>query len=54
MDIKNLTNIFITFANRKLLEFFGIIFVIMGILLFIALISYSPNDPNFIFRVPQK
>ena len=27
----------------------GISVIILGILLFVSLISYSPNDPNFIF-----
>ena len=54
MDIKNLTNTFISFTTRRLLEIFGIIFILLGILLFIALISYSPNDPNFIFPSTTK
>ena len=54
MDIKNLTNTFISFTTRRLLEIFGIIFILLGILLLIALISYSPNDPNFIFPSTTK
>ena len=54
MDIKNLANTFINFITRKLLEIFGIIFILLGILLLIALISYSPNDPNFIFPSTTK
>ena len=49
MDIKNLANAFISFTTKRLLEIFGIIFILFGILLLIALVSYSPNDPNFIF-----
>ena len=49
MDIKNLANTFINFITRRLLEIFGIFFILLGILLLIALVSYSPNDPNFIF-----
>ena len=49
MDIKNLANAFISFTTKRLLEIFGIIFILLGILLLIALVSYSPNDPNFIF-----
>ena len=54
MDIKNLANTFISFTTRRLLEIFGIIFILLGILLLIALISYSPNDPNFIFPSTTK
>jgi len=54
MDIKNLANTFINFTTRRLLEIFGIIFILLGILLLIALISYSPNDPNFIFPSTTK
>ena len=49
MDIKNLANSFISFTAKRLLEIFGIIFILLGVLLLIALVSYSPNDPNFIF-----
>ena len=36
-------------AIRRLAEILGIIVFISGILLFVALITYSPADPNFIF-----
>ncbi|WP_440931597.1 DNA translocase FtsK [Candidatus Pelagibacter sp.] len=49
MDIKNLTAVTINFISKRLLEIFGIIFTLSGVLLLIALISYSPEDPNFIF-----
>ena len=49
MNIKNVTNIFINFVIKRLVEVFGIIFSLFGIILLIALISYSPEDPNFIF-----
>ena len=49
MDIKKLTNTAITFAIKRLLEITGIVISSFGILLFVALISYSPTDPNFIF-----
>ncbi|AFS48130.1 FtsK/SpoIIIE family protein,FtsK family protein [alpha proteobacterium HIMB5] len=54
MDIKNLANTFISFTTRRLLEIFGIVFILLGILLLIALLSYSPNDPNFIFPSTTK
>tara|TARA_B100001741_G_scaffold102548_1_gene84373 strand:+ start:5343 stop:7430 length:2088 start_codon:yes stop_codon:yes gene_type:complete len=49
MNIKKIANITLEFTINRLIEIFGIIILSFGILLFIALISYSPNDPNFIF-----
>ena len=49
MNIKKLGNSLITFTINRLIEILGILVSVFGILLFIALISYSPNDPNFIF-----
>ena len=50
MNIKKIANITLEFTINRLIEIFGIIILSFGILLFIALISYSPNDPNFIFE----
>ena len=49
MDIKKLANSVLIFTIKKLIEISGIIISIIGIILFVALISYSPTDPNFIF-----
>ena len=49
MDIKKLSNTAINFIIKRLIEVFGIFVLLFGILIFIALISYSPQDPNFIF-----
>ena len=49
MDIKRLGNSILIFVTRRLIEISGIVISILGILLFISLISYSPEDPNFIF-----
>ncbi len=49
MDIKKLANSVFIFTVNRLIEIFGIIISVVGILLFISLISYSPADPNFIF-----
>ena len=49
MDIKKLANSILIFIIRRLIEIFGIFLSILGILLLISLISYSPEDPNFIF-----
>ena len=49
MDIKKITNTLLIFIVRRLIEISGILVSILGIFIFISLISYSPNDPNFIF-----
>ncbi len=49
MNIKKITNFLISFTIKKLIEITGITISIIGFLLLIALISFSPNDPNFIF-----
>ena len=49
MNIKKTANLLLNFAIKRLSEIFGIIIFSVGILLLIALLSYSPEDPNFIF-----
>ena len=49
MNIKNIANNILIFLIKRLIEIFGIIISLIGILLLISLISYSPSDPNFIF-----
>ena len=49
MNIKKLSNTALTFITNRLIEIFGVSVLLMGILILIALISYSPEDPNFIF-----
>ena len=49
MDVKKLANSAITFVFKRLIEIMGITVSMLGILLLISLISYSPSDPNFIF-----
>ena len=49
MNIKKIGNSLLAFTINRLIEILGIFVSLFGILLFIALISYSPNDPNFIF-----
>ena len=49
MDIKKLANSIFIFVIRRLIEISGILISIFGILLLLSLITYSPNDPNFIF-----
>ncbi len=49
MDIKKITNSISIFIIKRLLEITGFFVSILGILLIIALITHSPEDPNFIF-----
>ena len=49
MDIKKLSNKVLTFLIKRLIEIFGILVILCGVLMLTALISYSPEDPNFIF-----
>ena len=49
MDIKKIGNSVLIFITKRLIEISGVIITILGILLFLALISYPPEDPNFIF-----
>ena len=49
MEIKKLGNSLLIFITKRVIEIAGIIITILGIFLFLALISYSPDDPNFIF-----
>tara|TARA_B100001094_G_scaffold67460_2_gene63640 strand:+ start:2241 stop:4325 length:2085 start_codon:yes stop_codon:yes gene_type:complete len=49
MNIKKTANLLINFTIKRLAEIFGIIISIAGIMLLIALITYSPEDPNFVF-----
>jgi len=48
MNIKKTADLLINFAIKRLAEI-GITFFIAGIMLLLALASYSPEDPNFIF-----
>ena len=49
MEIKKLAKNALNFSINKVIEIFGIGVSIIGILLLISLISFSPDDPNFIF-----
>ena len=49
MNIKKIANSALLFFIKRLIEILGFIVLLFGILLFIALITYSPSDPNFIF-----
>jgi S-DNA-T family DNA segregation ATPase FtsK/SpoIIIE len=49
MNIKKTADLVINFTINRLAEILGIIIFISGVMLLIALSSYSPEDPNFIF-----
>ena len=49
MNIKKTANLLLNFAIKRLAEIFGIIIFISGTFLLVSLITYSPEDPNFIF-----
>ena len=49
MNIKKLGNSVLIFIAKRLIEILGIMILILGFLLLISLLSYSPDDPNFIF-----
>ena len=49
MDIKKTANFLLNFSIRRLSEIFGILVFVAGTILLISLITYYPDDPNFIF-----
>ena len=49
MNIKKTANLLINFTIKRISEIIGIIIFASGILLITALLTYSPEDPNFIF-----
>ena len=49
MDIRKTANLLLNFTIKRLAEIFGILIFISGLLLLIALLTYVPEDPNFIF-----
>jgi S-DNA-T family DNA segregation ATPase FtsK/SpoIIIE len=52
MNIKKTANLLLNFTIRRLTEVFGVLISLIGGMLLLALITYSPDDPNFIF--PKK
>ena len=49
MDIKSIGRKTLDFTIKRLVEIMGIFLIIVSVLLFVALLSYSPEDPNFVF-----
>ena len=49
MKLKILANNIINFSINRIIEILGMVILIAGALLFSSLITFSPDDPNFIF-----
>ena len=49
MKLKIIANNVINFSINRIIEIVGVAILIIGVLLLASLISFSPNDPNFIF-----
>jgi S-DNA-T family DNA segregation ATPase FtsK/SpoIIIE len=49
MNIKKIASNTLQFIINRLIEIIGVCISLVGALLLIALVSYSPSDPNFIF-----
>ncbi len=49
MNLKSLINKSLEFLVNRLVELSAIVVISISLLLFISLLSYSPEDPNFIF-----
>ena len=49
MEFKKLANNTINFGINRIIEILGLGIIIAGVLLLISLVSFSPDDPNFIF-----
>ena len=49
MEIKNYFNKIVDFSIKRLAEITGLFLILVSFLLFLSLITYSPEDPNFIF-----
>ena len=49
MKLKKLANSAINFGINRVIEVVGVSILITGVLLLISLVSFSPDDPNFIF-----
>ena len=54
MDIKNSIEKAWNFTLKRFIEFIGFLILVISILILMALISYSPNDPNFIYSENQE
>ncbi len=53
MNFKSSIDKFKSFTFKRLVELLGILILIFAILILVSLISYNPNDPNFIYNKNQ-
>ena len=49
MNIKKTASLLLNFAFKRLAEILGIVIFLSGLALLAALVTFSPDDPNFIF-----
>ena len=49
MKLKNIVNNVVVFAINRVIEIIGVAILFLGILLLSSLMTFSPDDPNFIF-----
>ena len=54
MDFKNILLNTSNIILDKIIQLFGILLIFLGFLFLLSLISYSPEDPNFIFSENKK
>ena len=54
MNIKRIFDKSTDFAIKKIIEFSGVLLIITSLLLIVAIASYSPEDPNYIFEEEKK
>ena len=54
MNIKKTANLLLNFAIKRLAEIFGILISLAGVMLFLALITYSPMIQILFFLKIQK
>ena len=54
MNINYITQKVFNFIVKRIVELIGIFLAVLSILLIVSLISYSPEDPNFIFPKEAK
>ena len=54
MNIRKIANTVLQFTINRLIEILAVGILVIGLLLLIALIFYSPDDPNFIFSENTK
>ena len=49
MKLKKLADKALNFGVNRVIEIMGVTILVMGVLLLASLITFSPDDPNFIF-----